>query len=67
MRLFRVFVFGTIMIAYGMYITTAVSDFWYDLGVKGQGQIYFKSTLWLLTQISFSFIYYHPAKPVGLE
>ena len=37
------------MIAYGMQITANVSDQRYDLGVKYQGQIYFKSALQLVT------------------
>ena len=28
------------MIAYGVHITTQISDYIYDIGVKGQGQIY---------------------------
>ena len=32
-----------------MYITTKVPDHQYDLGIKGQGQIYLKSILQLVT------------------
>ena len=46
----RVFIFGT-MIAYGVYITTKVSDHRYDLEVKVQGHIYLKSVLQLVMQI----------------
>ena len=33
------FLFGTI-IFFGMYMTKKVSDYQYDLGVKGQGPVY---------------------------
>ena len=38
------------MIAFGVEMTTRVSGQQYDLGVKGQGQIYVKLVLWLETQ-----------------
>ena len=44
-----VFLFG-IIIDYGVYMTTVVSDHQYDLGVKCQGQIYLKSFLLFLMQ-----------------
>ena len=41
------------VIAYGVQMATNVSDRHYDIGVKGQGQIYLKSVLWLLTNLSY--------------
>ena len=49
-----VFIVGTI-IAYGVQMATNASDHSYDLGVKGQCQIYLKSVLWLVTQTPFIF------------
>ena len=37
------------MIVFGVNITTKASDQRYDPGVKGQGQIYLKSDLLLIT------------------
>ena len=37
--LMLIFIFGTIM-SYGVEMTTKSSDNRYDIGVKGQGQIY---------------------------
>ena len=37
----RVFIFCT-MVACGVWITGKISDYQHDIGVKGQGQIYFK-------------------------
>ena len=36
-------------------ITTHVSYCQYDLGNNGQGQIYVKSVLWIITQTSYTF------------
>ena len=38
------------MIAYGVQMTTNVSDHRYDLGVKGQGRICLKPVLTLITR-----------------
>ena len=43
------------MIAYDKQITAKVSKYGYDLGVKGQVQIYFNTVLGLVTQTPFSF------------
>ena len=51
----RVFIFGTIIV-YGVLMTTKLQDNRYDLGGIGQGQIYLKSVLLLLTIIIFSFL-----------
>ena len=44
------------MIAYFVYIATKVLEYEYDLGVKGQGQIFLKSFLVLETQIPRVFL-----------
>ena len=46
----RVFIFGT-MIVYGVLMTTKLQDYRYDFGGMGQGQVYLKSVLLLLTII----------------
>ena len=58
------------MIVYGVYMTTKVSDSGYELGTNGQGQIYMhlKSVLWAETQMSHeirfpTMWYVRPAKP----
>ena len=43
-------------IAVGVWITMKVSDHLYEIGVKGQGEIYLKSVLWLLMRTSISFV-----------
>ena len=37
-------------------MATKFSDYLYDLGFKGQGQIYLKSVLLLVTRSSFNFL-----------
>ena len=49
-----IFIIGT-LIAYGVLITMKDSDRRYDLGVKGQGQIYLRSVLWLVTPFPLSY------------
>ena len=49
-----VIIFGT-MIANSVWMTTEMLDRQYELGIKGQGQIYLKFVLWLVTRISLFF------------
>ena len=50
-----VFIFST-KIAYDVSTKTKISDSWYDLVVKGQGQTYLKAVKLLEIQIPSSFI-----------
>ena len=36
------------MTAFGVFVTTKVSDRWHGQGVKGEGQIYVISLLWFI-------------------
>ena len=44
------------MNAFGVLMTTKVLHYLYDLGVKGQGQLYVKSVIRLLTHLFLYFV-----------
>ena len=46
----------TITYFYGVQIKTKVTDHYYDLGIKGQGQINLETVLWLVTQTPLLFL-----------